>query len=79
MEAYLESCSEDVYGTELQNASLLGSLALCGKLPCDFHAVQVEVKAAFKNEGKKKTLYGGRRKALDSIRSSPLEHKNLSS
>ena len=48
-------------------ASLLGSLALCGKLPCDNHAAQVEVKAALKYEGEKKTLYGGRGKALPSI------------
>ena len=47
-------------------ASLLGSLALCGKLPCDNHAAQVEVKAALKYEGEKKTLYGGRGKALPS-------------
>ena len=45
---------------------MLGSLALCGKLPCDNHAAQVEVKAALKYEGEKKTLYGGRGKALPS-------------
>ena len=45
-------------------ASLLGSLVLCGKLPCDNHAARVEVKAVLLYEGEKKTLHGGRGKAL---------------
>ena len=44
-------------------ASLLGSLVLCGKLPCDNHAARVEVKAVLLYEGEKKTLHGGRGKA----------------
>ena len=47
-------------------ASLLGSLVLCGKLPCDNHAARVEVKAVLSYEGEKKTLHGGRGKALPS-------------
>ena len=44
--------------------SLQACLALwrSGKLPCDNHAAQVEVKTALKYKGEKKTLYGGRGK-----------------